>query len=562
MRSGRRGLIWGAAATGVVAVAVVAVAARHGAPRPPAAGAAGAHNPGIAPPPPAAFVDTADVATSFAGQLLDATGVPPGSAVSALPPPQGLAGPVERFFGAIDSSRLWTTPLAPAEALSYAEAHLPQGAQLARRQTPTSALITVTAPPAGVPEAEMTVQAVAAPGGSVLRADAMVAWYPARSAGEPVPATDTVVAITRTPSSPGPPAPGLDSITLTEAAGVAQVANLVNGLPTVTSPAPECSLLFKTTYTVSFARSASATPDLVAAEGCSSIAVSVGGTAAEPLTGAASFDTTLAPYFAGAPAGSHPAWPAPVPPRFVSSKPEAEALLSRLQSSLVPPPGATARDGNPPPALANPATEIGPGAAISAQRLWTVPGSPEATIAFLRAHLVTGAVPGDSGGPGERLWFDEDVTGTAIGGDVTPEVVAGPGDTSILRVDFEVTYDPARSMGEEVPASDHYLSISRTPEVAPTPSPPVTATFSDPATVLGMANLLNALPAAGGDGTASCPAPVATYTIAFSRSPTAPPDFVVTGPGCLIWSVTQGRTARQPLSWSDNLDRLLSVLVG
>ena len=93
------------------------------------------------------------------------------------------------------------------------------------------------------------------------------------------------------------------------------------------------------------------------------------------------------------------------------------------------------RLGTPPAGVENPPTEIGGGEPLATHLFWTVPGSPQAAIAFLKAHPVSGTALGDSGsstsdvGP---LWFDQDVGGTYFRGDITPEAVAAPGGTSVL----------------------------------------------------------------------------------------------------------------------------------
>ncbi|MGH2719248.1 MAG: hypothetical protein ACRDJU_11790, partial [Actinomycetota bacterium] len=221
-------------------------------------------------------------------------------------------------------------------------------------------------------------------------------------------------------------------------------------------------------------------------------------------------------------------------------------LLDRLEASFVPPPGAARGSGPPPAKLAHAATEIGPGPAVVADRLWTVPESPQATIAFLKAHLVSGTALGDEGDAPTNPppWsFDEDVSATAttpagfpaVGGVVTPEVIAGPANTSILRVDFEVRYAAARPSGEEVAAEDHFVSITEAPGIGgPTPGPTQTATFSDPATVVGLATAFNGLLVVNTECMQCGGGPVG-YTVSFARSAAARPDFVVMGIACDAW---------------------------
>lgn len=549
------------------------VASRHGGPSD--AGARRRPDPprfSVIAPAPAAFSDTKAVASSYASRLLDGLAVPPSAAVTAERPPPGLVGPVQDLSGSIDAYRLWATPLPPAQVISYVEAHLPLDAKLGEIQTPTSAQIGVTAPPDGVPTAMMTVAAVATRGGSVLRADAMAAWFPARSVGEAVSVTDTAMTITQHPRAPG--RPGVTSMALTEPADVTQIANLLNALPTVTSPAPDCTLLSKTTYTVSLARSPTATPDFVATEGCTDIAVAMAGGPAEALSDAPSFDDTLASYFADPPPGSLPiaAWPSPAPVAAHSAKSQAKTLLDRLEASFVAPPGASRRSGPPPAKLAKPASGIGPGPVVAADRVWIVPGSPLATIAFLKTHLVGGTALGDQGdapNDPEPLSFDEDVTTTAtnpvdlgeVGGVVTPEVIAGPANTSILRVDFEVRYGAARPSGEEIGAGDHYVSITETPGIGgPAPAPARMATFTDPATVVALATAFNDLLVVDTDGM-QCGG-LATYRVSFAPSAAARPDFVAVGVECDAWYPKVHGKASGQLENATAVSGLVRTLLG
>lgn len=230
-------------------------------------------------------------------------------------------------------------------------------------------------------------------------------------------------------------------------------------------------------------------------------------------------------------------WPAPTPPVFDSFEAQARALLGRLQAEFTPPPGAV--ETGPPSGGLGSGTSLG-GLTLAASRYWTVPGSPEAALAYLQAHMVQGAAMGSSRGYGsdtEPRSFDEEVPEegiptTEVLGDVSPAVVAAGGRTN-LGVDFIVRYSGARPAGEEVTAADRFLVVTRSEQGRPA----ATVTFSDPATVVALANTFNAL--ATTDTThESCPAAPVGYTVSFAPAPGKPADFVGQGVGCDAWFVT------------------------
>ncbi len=100
-------------------------------------------------------------------------------------------------------------------------------------------MYSLPAVPGVLPVREMNVQVYDAGGGmSVIMADAMVSWQPARPATEVVPASVNVVTIATAGPWPGNPAP----VTITSVPVVRRLAALVNGLPTSTAGRGLCTM--------------------------------------------------------------------------------------------------------------------------------------------------------------------------------------------------------------------------------------------------------------------------------------------------------------------------------
>jgi hypothetical protein len=155
-------------------------------------------------------------------------------------------------------------PGRPARALTYAAGALPAGIYLA----------------------EVDVMVVPAAGGSLLRADAQVIWYLARSAAEYLnPAgyrAVTVTAITvEAPKRHAVPRPVIRQITSSR--GIARLAGLLNGLPAAPQLIGACPV-FTRIYRVGFEATPEARPSVVVtATGCFTDQVSVAGRAQPPL---------------------------------------------------------------------------------------------------------------------------------------------------------------------------------------------------------------------------------------------------------------------------------------
>jgi hypothetical protein len=138
--------------------------------------------------------------------------------------------------------------------------------------------------PAGINEAELDTAVVPAPnGGSLLRADAAVIWYPARSAAEHLdPARYRAATVSITLFNPRW---HTLTRTVTSRGVIGRLAGLVNRLPGAPYQPPHCAAILAG-YQLIFIPTAPAAPRVVVApSGCLTAGVNVGGVAQPPLWG-------------------------------------------------------------------------------------------------------------------------------------------------------------------------------------------------------------------------------------------------------------------------------------
>ena len=138
--------------------------------------------------------------------------------------------------------------------------------------------------PAGIDGAELDAAVVpAAGGGSLLRADAAVIWYPARSAAERVdPARYRAAVVSVTLFNPR-----LHTVRLTIAATgvIARLATLADGLHAAPYQPPNCPAIVAG-YRIAFVPAAWSSPQVVVTpSGCMTVGVTVAGAAQPPLWG-------------------------------------------------------------------------------------------------------------------------------------------------------------------------------------------------------------------------------------------------------------------------------------
>jgi len=166
---------------------------------------------------------------------------------------------------------------------------------------------------------------------------------------------------------------------------------------------------------------------------------------------------------------------------------------------------------------------------------WIAPGAPRSVLAWEAGHLprrFSGTGTGTGSGPGFRVWSQSeslpDVPGVLDSRELVITAVPD-GDKTAIRVDAEVTWQPARPASEKVPAAAQAVTISMDLGLnAGGKQPPKPVTITDPAKVRALTALINGL-ALFPPGTYSCPADFGDdLVLTFRAAPGAPALAVAT----------------------------------
>lgn len=455
LRRRRRNLRAGSGLVGIALVAVLAVALlRSPSPTPVQVGNVPAGS--ITPPPASAFKSGQPQAQALVARVFSELRLPPGAVSTTATPPAALSFPGTFIGGstlagptsiAVNQSVFWQVPGAPADAAAFVAGHLPRGVSgtttsgpVQNRGSDEYEVHTTIVPTAGVADASLSAEAVPFGQGTMLRVDASAEWYPARTPGEEVTADDTVVVATEGPQGATTPSA---RVTVSDAATVNRLANLFNALPTMPAYAGPPGLCQEDlapgktpiSYTLSFGPAGGGSPDIEVTATCPFLVVFSLGHSGQvqdaQLAETTAFEDAARALFPPLPG------PSPVPPAVAAA--DAHALATAQLNSVVPPPGATAFTGTLPTLLQQ--APITPGA-VDLEHAWTVPGSPSDVLAFAQAHLPSG----------DRISGSEVYMQTVSAVYATlpslPEgvqylrlayfVMAGPGNTTLLRVDAQV----------------------------------------------------------------------------------------------------------------------------
>lgn len=252
--------------------------------------------------------------------------------------------------------------------------------------------------------------------------------------------------------------------------------------------------------------------------------------------------------------------------------PKTQAIMTAraLVDSAPVPPGST-RIAHSPLALLDRPSEI-PGA-LHVQRtaFWTVPGTTDAAVTYLRVHPPEGFRrdgSGAMGGPGRPTVEDLSFATGSYGADgsvtLLYSVVAFDGGVAI-RVDAQVFWVPNRPAWSYVPAS--VISVDVTViRKAYTPgqrgAPTVSRTLTGDA-ARQLADAINALPPVGPEGVHSCPAQfIQSSDIAIFHAANRDIRVARVGGGCAFdATVTAPPSKRQAyLGGPDVTSTLLSAL--
>jgi hypothetical protein len=182
-------------------------------------------------------------AIRLAASLLTLARLPAGTGPLTGPVPAGLRQPasVPGALQLTDLHRFSTLRQPPGAAEAFMLSHVPAGMRqdgIGAGTGPLQVDFALAALPPGIYAAGLAEALVAGPdGGSLLRIDAQVIWYPPRSAAERLdPGRFTAVTVLQSSSS-SPPA-GPVTRTITSRGQLARLVSLLNGLPA----APRMSL--------------------------------------------------------------------------------------------------------------------------------------------------------------------------------------------------------------------------------------------------------------------------------------------------------------------------------
>jgi hypothetical protein len=143
---------------------------------------------------------------------------------------------------------------------------------------------------------------------------------------------------------------------------------------------------------------------------------------------------------------------------------------------------------------------------------WQAPGSPQAVLGWEQAHLprrFSATGNGEIFGPGRPTAWSDSFSLAAVPGvlnsrQLIVEAVSSENGQTMLRVDAQVTWLPAKSATERVPSTARVVTITPIPGLDSRGRPPTPATLNDATAVRRIASLVNAMPVLL-PGSYSCP---------------------------------------------------------
>jgi hypothetical protein len=242
----------------------------------------------------------------------------------------------------------------------------------------------------------------------------------------------------------------------------------------------------------------------------------------------------------------------------------AQASARRLLGLLVLPAGSrpfTAR--KLPQGIDQPGESFGgPGVFLDVDRLYRLPMTMTAALTFLSAHRPRGTVPsnasGESADGATVLSKAVAVTQPRVppgieGIHLVTTVAPGPGGTSLLRADAQVTWYPPRSRAEHLIAARFRLvriTMSRLTGTA-------TSVQGGQRLIRPLVTLINSLQATP-PILAPCPSGTADYELVFEPAVPAQAAVTISSGGCGVDSVSVGRRPQPDLVGSAALTGLVS----
>lgn len=235
----------------------------------------------------------------------------------------------------------------------------------------------------------------------------------------------------------------------------------------------------------------------------------------------------------------------------------AVAEASAILKAFVVPPGGQ-RLPKAPGALKFPSSTLVSTTLVDDVSFWRAPGQPQAILAWEQAHLPRLFTPEDAdfGPPSwDRTFSLTPIPGVLNARDLVVEVTgAGNGQTAI-RVDAQVSWQPARPASARVPSAARVVTITQLPSQDPHASRPrAPVTITDLVVVRRLAALVDSLELSTIGPGASCPAPPGGgIRLTFLATAGGPPLAVAQGPAaCGTVQLTVGGNPQPALQITDS----------
>jgi hypothetical protein len=227
----------------------------------------------------------------------------------------------------------------------------------------------------------------------------------------------------------------------------------------------------------------------------------------------------------------------------------ADAAATAVLRAFVPPPGAVQQAGEPASGRQFLDATAGylSGYEIRKTSWWLAPGHSASIIAFETAHLpktFIASSTAESSGPVAitvlaQFYEMRPVPAGLVKQYLIVSVADLGGGKTAIRVDAEVSYQPARPAGEKVPASATVVTITAISGYSGAKAPPP-ATITRASVVRKLAALVNGLPLSTAPPDAPCPMiPGLVLRLTFRATASGPPVAVAEGPqGCDALALT------------------------
>jgi hypothetical protein len=197
------------------------------------------------------------------------------------------------------------------------------------------------------------------------------------------------------------------------------------------------------------------------------------------------------------------------PPAAGTTSPRSRAVAdaAAILASFAVPPGARRLSGAPEGVLKQPPMLPGTPDLVDDVSWWQAPGVPQAVLGWERAHLPRRFSASGSGSASNGLAWDDfslpPVPGVLNSRELVVEVTSSGGQT-VVRVDAQVTWLPAKPATERIPSAARVVTITAIPGLDATGRTPAPVTITDATVVRRIASLIDGLPVFP-PGTYHCP---------------------------------------------------------